>query len=245
MERKKPSLNIIIPVYNEEKELEDSVLTLRSFIREHLQDFSWMIIIADNASKDRTYAIATKMGRKYRDIKAVHLIQKGRGRAVKYVWTKYPSDYSAYMDVDLSTDLKHFPPLVRSLTRGYDVAIGTRNARNSRVYGRGLLRSITSKGYIFLIKLFFWVHFSDAQCGFKAVSRKIVTTVLPEVTDNGWFFDTELLLISEKAGFRIYEEPVTWIDNPGSTVRVMKTAQGDLKGLWRMFVTRPWKRIQA
>jgi hypothetical protein len=146
------------------------------------------------------------------------------------------------MDVDLSTDLKHFPPLLRSLERGYDIAIGSRNARGARVYGRGMLRSITSKGYIALIKVFFWVHFSDAQCGFKAVTRRIVTELIPRIKDNEWFFDSELLIVGEKMGYRICEEPVTWVDNPGSTVRVLKTAFGDIKGLARLWVTRPWRK---
>jgi hypothetical protein len=147
------------------------------------------------------------------------------------------------MDVDLSTDLKHFPPLVRSLLRGYDIAIGSRNVRGARVYGRNFLRTMTSKGYIFLIKFFFWIHFSDAQCGFKAVTGRIVKTLLPAVSDNEWFFDSEMLILGEKSGYRIYEEPVTWIDNPGSTVRVLKTAWGDIKGLWRLYTTRPWQAI--
>ncbi len=238
----KPSLNVVIPVYNEEKELEDSVRTLHAYLNGHLPDFDWIITVVDNASTDGTWSIAQKLAKSIKQVKAHRLPQKGRGRAVKYVWQQHKADVVAYMDVDLSTDLKHFPPLVRSLLRGYDVAIGSRNARGARVYGRGLLRTITSKGYIFLIKMFFFVHFSDAQCGFKAVSRKIVETVLPAIEDNEWFFDTELLLLTEKMGYRIYEEPVTWIDNPGSTVRVMKTAQGDLAGLWRLFVSRPWNR---
>ena len=238
----KVSVNIVIPVYNEEKELAGSVKTLRDFLQEHLTDFSWRITVADNASTDTTLTVAKALAKKYSDVFYVHLPQKGRGRAVKFVWSRDASDIQAYMDVDLSTDLKHFPPLVRSLTRGYDIAIGTRNAWGSRVYGRSLLRTITSKTYIALIKLFFWVHFSDAQCGFKAVTRRIVREVIPKIEDNAWFFDTELLICAEKQGYRIYEEPVTWIDNPGSTVRVLKTAQGDLEGLKRLFFTRPWRR---
>ena len=145
------------------------------------------------------------------------------------------------MDVDLSTDLKHLPPLVRSLLRGYDIAVGSRNTHGSRVYGRNPLRTITSKGYILIIKSLFWVHFTDAQCGFKAVTRTVVTELLSRIEDNEWFFDSELLIVGEKSRFRIYEEPVSWIDNPGSTVRVLKTAWGDLKGLWRLFVRRPWR----
>jgi len=238
---KNPTLSIVIPVYNEESELSESILTLKRYLEQHLTDFDWKIIIADNASTDETLRIARSLARKDGRIIAEHLPQKGRGRAVKAAWTKYIADVLAYMDVDLSSDLKHFPPLVRSLLRGYDIAIGSRNLKGSNVYGRSLLRTITSKGYIFLIKMIFWVHFSDAQCGFKAVTRRIVVDLIPGISDNEWFFDSELLIIGEKSGYRIYEEPVSWIDNPGSTVRVWRTAQGDLRGLWRLFKTKPWK----
>lgn len=238
---KKPSVNIVIPVYNEESELAQSVRTLVEYLHRHLTDFAWRVTVADNASRDNTLRVAQELARTYPEVSVVHLDQKGRGRAVKFVWGKDKADVLSYMDVDLSTDLKHLPPLVRSLTRGYDIAIGSRNAWGSRVYGRSLLRTVTSKVYIMLIKFFFWVNFSDAQCGFKAVTARIAREVMPKVKDNEWFFDTELLVIAEKMGYRIYEEPVTWIDNPGSTVRVMKTAQGDLAGLWRLLNTRPWR----
>jgi glycosyltransferase involved in cell wall biosynthesis len=241
---KRLTVSVTIPVYNEEKELKDSVTTLHDYLEKHLSDYEWKIVIADNASTDDTLRIARDLSTKYRTVEAVHLPKKGRGRAVKYVWRKTDADIHAYMDVDLSTDLKHFPNLVNALTRGYDIAIGSRNTRGSRVYGRTILRTITSKCYIFLIKLFFWVHFSDAQCGFKAVSRRVVDNIVPHIEDDGWFFDSELLIVAEKSGYRIYDEPVTWIDNPGSTVRVMKTAQGDLEGLWRLFKSRPWRTLK-
>lgn len=241
---KKPTLNICIPVYNEEAELRTSVMTLVTYLQQNLKDFAWDITVVDNASKDQTYEIAKQLGRELPHVAAMHLSQKGRGRAVKYAWSNSSHDIVAYLDVDLSTDLKHLPPLTRSLTRGYDIAIGSRNARGARVYGRNTLRTITSKGYMTTIKLGFLVHFSDAQCGFKAVTRAVVRDVIPHIKDNAWFFDTELLLIAEKLGYRIYEEPVTWIDNPGSTVRVWKTALGDLKGLWRLFWTRPWTKLR-
>ena len=239
---KKPSVDITIPVYNEEKELEKSVMTLADYLTRNLSDFDWSISVADNASTDNTLKIAQKLEKKYPYVNAIHLPKKGRGRAVKYVWQHSKADYVAYMDVDLSSDLNHFPNLVHALQRGYDIAIGSRNTRGSRVYGRNLLRTTTSKGYITLIKLFFWVHFTDAQCGFKAVTREVVDELIPLIADNGWFFDSELLIIGEKLGYRIYDEPVTWIDNPGSTVRVWKTAKGDLEGLIRLFKTRPWRR---
>ena len=236
------SLNVCLPVYNEEKELEESVSMLYRFLSSQLGDFDWKITIIDNASIDKTYTLAKTLASRFTRVRALHLDQKGRGRAVKYAWQEYPADVNAYMDIDLSTDLICFPPIVGALVRGYDIAIGSRNARGARVYGRSLLRTITSKTYILLIKLFFWVHFSDAQCGFKAVTKKVVEELVPGIVDDEWFFDSELLIVGEKRGLRIYEEPVSWIDNPGSTVRVMKTAEGDLRGLWRLFITRPWKR---
>lgn len=237
---KKPSVTIVIPVYNEALELAERIETLVGYCKANLGSYQWEIVIADNASTDKTLNIARQLEKKNPRVHALHLDKKGRGRAVKYAWTKSSSDFMAYMDVDLSTDLKHFPPLLQSLSRGYDIAIGTRNAFGSRVYGRNILRTITSKGYILLIKLFFWVRFTDAQCGFKAVTREVVKTIIPHIKDDAWFFDTELLIYAEKSHLRIYEEPVTWVDNPGSTVRVMKTAQGDLEGLKRLFFTRPW-----
>ncbi len=233
----------MLPVYNEEKELSDNVETLVSFVGSHMREISTNIIIADNASTDATYAIAKRLSLKYPTVKSVHFGEKGRGRAVKKVWLSSKAQFVSYMDIDLSSDLRHLPPLIHSLSRGYGIAIGTRNAQASLVYGRSLLRTLTSKMYIMLIKLFFFVNFSDAQCGFKAISTNIARRLLPYVEDNEWFFDTELLVIAEKCGIRIYEEPVRWVDNPGSTVKVLKTALGDLKGLYRMFMMRPWKNI--
>lgn len=240
---KKPSIDITIPVYNEEKELEKSVITLMNFLDKHMSDYDWTITVADNASVDSTLEIARKLSTKYTHVKVVHLPQKGRGRAVKKTWSESKADYVAYMDVDLSTDLKHLPNIIHALERGYDIAIGSRNKRDSRVYGRSILRTITSKGYILLIKLIFWVGFTDAQCGFKAVTRDFVRKMIPKIEDNGWFFDSEMLIMAEKSGYRIYDEAVTWIDNPGSTVKVWKTAKGDLEGLARLFFQRPWKKV--
>lgn len=242
MLQKKQSVNIVLPVYNEEAELVVSVGTLVRFLRKNLGDFVWHITIADNASTDNTRRLARTLTDAYAGVSLIHLGKKGRGRAVKHVWRMGTFDYLAYMDIDLSTDLKHLPSLLHALERGFDIAIGSRNTVGARVFGRSLLRSITSKGYIFLIKFFFWVHFTDAQCGFKAVSRRVVTDLMPKIQDNEWFFDSELLIVGEKSGYRIYEEPVSWVDNPGSTVRVMRTAFGDLKGLWRLFITRPWRK---
>ncbi len=238
---KKISIEVVIPIYNEEEELEENVLKLYSFLKKQFTDYDWHICIADNASTDKSLSIAKKISKKYSRIGYIHLNQKGRGRAVKEAWKKSQADILVYMDADLSTDLKNLPPMINALTKGSDIGIGSRLLPASRVVSRPLKREILSRGYNILIKLFFQTHFSDAQCGFKAVTKRVVKELLPKIIDNAWFFDSELLIVGEKLDYSIYEQPVKWVDNPGSTVRVLKTVYGDLSGLWRLYWTRPWE----
>ena len=242
--RKKYSVEIVIPIYNEEKELEPNIKKLHSFLRRSFTDYNWRITIADNASTDRSLEIAKKLSQKNPRIGFIHLTLKGRGRAVKKVWLKSSADILAYMDVDLSSDLENLIPMVKALTYGSDIGIGSRLLPQSKVINRPLKREILSRGYNILIRLFFQTKFSDAQCGFKAITKRVAKKLLPYIEDNAWFFDSELLIVAEKLGYKIYEQPVEWIDNPGSTVRVLKTVRGDLVGLWRLFLNKPWERIK-
>jgi glycosyltransferase involved in cell wall biosynthesis len=237
------SVEIVIPVYNEEEELEKNTLELYNFLNRNA-DFKWQIIIADNASTDNTQKIGEKIAKKYPKIAYKRIIQKGRGRAVKKAWKESSADILAYMDIDLSTNIVHFLSLVNALQNGADIAVGSRLLKGSQVRGRTFMREFVSRGLNLLIKLMFLTRFSDAQCGFKAITRQAARDLLPITKDNGWFLDSELLIIAEKAGYRIHEEAVHWVDNPGSTVRVLPTAWGDFKGLLRLFVKRPWKVLK-
>jgi hypothetical protein len=167
-------------------------------------------------------------------VRVVHLPQKGRGRALHAVWSTSDAPVLAYMDVDLSTDLDGLLPLVAPLISGHsDVAIGSRLARGARVV-RGPKREFISRSYILILRTVLQVRFSDAQCGFKAVRRDAARQLLPLVEDTGWFFDTELLVLAERAGMRIHEVPVDWVDDPDSTVDIVATATADLRGVLRM-----------
>lgn len=242
---KKPKVEIAIPVYNEEKELEKNVLKLFEYCIKNLQDYDFSITIVDNASTDNTLPIATKLTNKNPKIHLFHLKQKGRGRAVKQAWSQSSADYYVYMDLDLSTDLRHLPKLLAALERGYDIAVGSRLAKGARVEGRTFLREITSRMLNFVfIQMLFHTHFTDAQCGFKAVTKKVVDKLIPKIINNDWFFDGELLIVAEKSGYKIYEEPVYWIDNPGSTVRLISTIHGDLQVIWRLFRAKPWGKYK-
>ena len=244
MSARKPKVEITIPVYNEEEELEDHISILSHFCDKNLSSYDWHITVADNASTDRTPGIAAKLSKKDQRVSYIHLPQKGRGRAVKETWTGSKSDFCVYMDLDLSTDLTHLPRILSALKSGYDIAIGSRLAKGAKVQGRTLIREITSRTLnFFFIQLFFHTHFTDAQCGFKAVTKKVVDELIPKVRDNGWFFDGELLIVAEKSGYKIYEEPVNWVDNPGSTVKLLATISGDLEVMWRLLTTRPWRQL--
>jgi putative flippase GtrA/glycosyltransferase involved in cell wall biosynthesis len=227
-------VEVVVPVYNEQDDLEGSVLRLDAYLRQSLPH-SYRITIADNASIDGTWAIARGLEEEMPTVRAVHLDQKGRGRALKAVWAASEAEVLAYMDVDLSTGLAALPPLVAALLSAHsDIAIGTRLGRGASVV-RGRKRDMISRSYNLLLHAVLRSRFSDAQCGFKAIRADRARQLLPLVEDDGWFFDTELLVLAERAGLRVHEVPVDWVDDPDSRVDVVSTALGDLKGMARLW----------
>ncbi len=228
-----PEVNITIPVYNEEKAIVNCIEVLRDFLQRNVH-FQWTITIADNASTDTTLDVAKELAQKYPDVTYSHIDLKGRGRALRKVWLESRADIVSYMDVDLSTGLAAFPPLIESISGGeYDIAIGSRLMRGSYVK-RSIKREFTSRSYNLMIKSMFFSKFHDAQCGFKAVSRKAVQEIVPLIQNQKWFFDTELLIIGEKKRYRIKEIPVVWTEDPGTTVNIVNTVIEDMKGLVRL-----------
>ncbi|UQX02103.1 glycosyltransferase [Streptomyces sp. RerS4] len=226
-------LDVVIPVFNEEKDLGPCVRRLHAHLTRSFP-YPFRITIADNASTDRTPQVAAGLVADIAGVRSTRLEQKGRGRALRTVWSASEAPVLAYMDVDLSTDLNALLPLVAPLISGHsDLAIGTRLARSSRVV-RGAKREFVSRAYNLLLRSSLAARFSDAQCGFKAIRREVAERLLPLVEDSGWFFDTELLVLAERAGLRIHEVPVDWVDDPDSTVHLVRTATEDLKGVWRV-----------
>ena len=229
-----PLVDIVIPVLNEEKALPLCLDTLKKFLSTDCP-YPCRIVIADNGSTDRTPEIASCLSEENKEVSWMRIEARGRGRALKQAWLASTADVVAYMDVDLSTDLSSFPDLVRSLDEeNFDLAIGSRLMKGSLVRKRTVKREITSRCYNMIIKSMFLNKFSDAQCGFKAMTTQSARILLPKIQDNGWFFDSELLIVAEKCGFRIKDIPVTWVDDPDSRVNVIKTAKDDIKGLFRL-----------
>jgi putative flippase GtrA len=229
----KPVLDVVIPVYNEETDLEPCIRRLHGHLDAHFP-YPFRITVADNASTDNTLRVAERLAREFAEVSVKHLDEKGRGRALRAVWSTSDAPVLAYMDVDLSTDLAALSPLVAPLISGHsDLAIGSRLARGARVV-RGPKREFISRCYNLILRGTLAARFSDAQCGFKAIRADVAQRLLPHVEDTGWFFDTELLVLAQRAGLRIHEVPVDWVDDPDSSVHLIATAKEDLKGILRL-----------
>jgi glycosyltransferase involved in cell wall biosynthesis len=226
-------VEVVIPVFDEEATLAPNVELLLDYLRNEFP-FPFRVVVADNASRDTTPYIASQLARRHREVSFLRLEEKGRGRALRSAWGASPAHVVSYMDVDLSTNLESFLPLVAPIMSGHsELAIGTRLAHQAHVRRR-LKRELLSRGYNALVHAGFHARFSDAQCGFKAVRGDIAQRLLPLISDEGWFFDTELLLLAERNGLRIHEVPVDWVEDLDSRVDLTSTIAGDLRGLARV-----------
>jgi putative flippase GtrA len=237
-----PDVDVVVPVFNEQDTLWRSIRRLHRFLGTEFP-FTWRIVIADNASTDATPTVARALASALDGVEILHLDRRGRGRALRAAWQASEARVVCYMDVDLSTDLRALLPLVAPLISGHsDVAIGTRLARGARVV-RGPKRELISRGYNRLLHTVLRARFSDAQCGFKALRADAARTLLGDVRDDGWFFDTELLVLAQRRGMRIHEVPVDWVDDPDSRVELVRTAIADLRGVARLAAAGPVARF--
>ncbi len=228
-----PEVEIVVPVYNEAGVLEQSVRTLRSYVREHC-DFSFRITIADNASTDATLEIARRLCGELAEVEVLHCAAKGRGLALRAAWGRSDARVLAYTDVDLSTDLAALPDLVGPLLEGRgDLAVGSRLHPRAEIR-RSVKREVISRTYNILLRVLLDVGFSDAQCGFKAGRREVIQELLPLVENDAWFFDTELLYVAQRNKFAIAEVPVRWVEDRDSRVVIASTVREDLRGIARL-----------
>lgn len=226
-------VDVVIPVLNEAHVLAESVATVRQFLGTSMP-CRWRVVIVDNGSTDGTDRVAEALVASHDDVRFLQLPQRGRGRALRQAWSQSDADVMCYTDVDLSTELAALPKLVQGIVRdGFDLATGSRLLPQSRTT-RSAKREFISRCYNVFVKMTLWTSFSDAQCGFKAISRGAMADLLPEVKDQSWFFDTELLVLAEKRGYRVADIPVTWIEDDDSRVKILRTAWDDIKGVLRL-----------
>lgn len=230
---------IVLPTYNEELVIKENTLKVFQLCQEKLKNYDWQILIADNGSADSTPKIAEELSKTYKEILFFHISEKGRGYALKKAWgDEYQADIYAYMDADLSSDLNAFPLLIEALENHYQLATGSR-LKTGHQTERSLVREILSRGYNLLLKTLFKPSFQDAQCGFKIITKEVAQKILPKIKNNNWFFDTELFVLAENAGFKIKEIPIEWLEKRQvkrkSTVKILATVWEDIRGMIRLW----------
>lgn len=228
------TVDLVIPVYNEEHVLAGSIERALEYLDGH-PEHRWRLVVADNASRDRTLEVARGLEAAHPGrVVVLHVPVKGRGIALRNAWLTSDADVLAYMDVDLSTDLAHLSALVDPIAAGeVDVSYGTRLHKDSQT-NRGFKREFISRSYVFILRTIAGLRVTDAQCGFKAMSREAARSLIPLVRDNAWFFDSELLLVAQENGYRLREVPVRWEEDTDTRVHIVKTATDDLRGIWRL-----------
>ncbi len=229
---RRPSALIVLPVYNEDKALRKSVQTLTNFLHDYGR-YKWEIVIADNNSQDHTGDIGRAIESENPIVRYLHIPRKGRGIALRTAWGQSDCDFVSYMDVDLSTSLEALIRAVELLNKGADIVVGNRLDKNSHVE-RCLKREFVSRSYNIIIKMAIGTNFHDAHCGFKTGRSEVVQKLLPFIEDNEWFFDTEFLFYGEKLGYKIVEIPVTWKEDMDTKAKILKDANDDLRGLYRL-----------
>jgi glycosyltransferase involved in cell wall biosynthesis len=232
------TIDITIPVLNEEATLATQVAQLLKFLEEKFHGTSnWQVVVADNGSTDSTALIARRLAEESSRVRFVQVPERGVGLALKTSWGASTADIVGYMDLDLATDLKHFPTAYEAIAhQGYDLVYGTRLHPKSKVIGRTLKREISSRVFNLLLKVYLGVGFSDGMCGFKFLRRENLSLLMQNGAQNdGWFFSTELLTVAEWMGLRLYELPVVWTDDVSSSrVQILPLAKRYLRSMYHL-----------
>ena len=227
-------IDLVLPVYNGENYIEKSIRKLHDWIKQN-PDHEYNIVIAINASTDNTLNIAKKLESELpNEIRVMNIPQKGRGVAIRTGWENSNAEICAYMDADLSADLKHITEIIEPIIKNEaQICCGSRKMQDSSVKTT-LMRGVLSWLYNLTLRTTLGLKIADSQCGFKSIRTDAAKKIIPLVESNGWFFDSELLVIAQKNGFKIKAVPVKWIDDVQTTVIVPKIVTEFLKGIKRM-----------
>ncbi|MDD1676772.1 MAG: glycosyltransferase family 2 protein, partial [Methanomicrobiales archaeon] len=212
-----PKVCVILPVYNDRVALERAIPQTIGVLEKIAGSFE--VIVAEDGSTDGSREFVEQLAVTDSRVRLLHSDQRqGRGRALTRAIQAAQAPVVCYYDVDLATDLKHLPELVDSIRRGFDIATGSRLMQGSGVRRSGG-REFTSRGYNLLVRMVLGSTLLDHQCGFKAFNRDRLIPLLPRVHATHWFWDTEVLVRAQKAGYRVREFAVQWTEGKGTTVK--------------------------
>ncbi len=213
------AVTLVYPAYNESARIEKAVIeALKELVM--ITD-TYEVIIAEDGSSDGTDKIAEQLSEAHKEVRLLHSDERlGRGRALNRAFKQAKGEIIVYMDVDLATDIEYLRPLIYSIRDGNDIATGSRLLPGSKVK-RSRRRRMTTWSYNALIRLLFDTSVRDHQCGFKAFNRRRTLEILDEVKDTHWFWDTEVLVIGARHGYRVGEIPINWVEGRETKVDLL------------------------
>ncbi len=220
-------LSFVVPLYNEEKRIGNSIQEVQTFRAKLSHESEWIFV--DDGSTDRTKSVAEPLLESipHRWIRLES--NQGKGRAVQRGMLEARGDVIIFMDADLSTPLTEYEKLVNPLKNGYDIAIGSRGPGARILVRQNPLRETMGKLFNRIARALTFKEIRDSQCGFKAFRREVVGPLFSSQKIFGFSFDAEILFLAQQKGFRIAEVPVTWVNSKESRVRVLRDS-------FRMFV---------
>ncbi len=231
-------VSIVLPAYNEAGRIEDTVEKTACALRGITPSFE--IIIAEDGSKDGTDRISESLAKKYDFVVHLHSDERqGRGRALNRAFKVSKGEILGYIDVDLATDMKHLREFVQFIRNGYDFATGSRMLPESNVK-RPFKRGLASKGFNFLTRLMLGSRLYDHQCGFKSFKRSSLFEIMDNVKDTHWFWDTELFVRAQRAGYRVKEFPVEWKHGGATKVNLIRDVFGMGSQIFRLWYEFLW-----
>lgn len=227
---------LALPTHNEELIIVETIESVLAAMKRYFPNDDWEVVVADNGSTDRTGELVRGLQTTEPRLRLWSTSAAGKGPAIRSVWSASDADYLVFMDADLSTELACLPALLEALNHA-DLAVGCRFAPHAHVK-RSWFRERASRMYNASARAFIGVRTRDLQCGFKAIRLQTAQDLLPRTHDNGWFFDTELILWAERHGYRVAEIPVTWVETRHarrkSTVKFFQTSWNGLVHLWKL-----------
>lgn len=234
-----PEVTAIIPVFNDWGSLEAAIPRSIEILSRITGDFE--ILIAEDGSNDGSTECARQWEEKDHHVRLLHRDHRqGRGKALNRAINEAKGTIVCYYDVDLATDMQHLPELIGAIREGADIATGSRLLpRSDSVRTEG--REIASRGYNFLVRVILGSRIFDHQCGFKAFRKSRILPILPFIRSNHWFWDTELLVRSQRRGYSVTEFPVRWRAGRGTTVRlrdIFEMGSSILRLWWQIHVAK-------
>jgi glycosyltransferase involved in cell wall biosynthesis len=218
----KPTADIVVPVYNEAPYLYNNIKRIYDVLKNE-NNFKWQILIGENGSTDNSFEIAKQLEKEFKGVKAFHLMNiNSKGKAIGALWKQSKADILAFTDADLSAEPKFLIPLIKAVMGGNDIAVGFRF--HSKYESRGIYRDLTSFVYNNLVlPIFLNVGTKDAQCGFKAINRRVADEIVSKMEFADWFFDSELLAVAYAKGFKIKEVPLSWKETRKGSLNIPKS----------------------